>query len=219
MKLAQQIGSLLRKEILVEWRQRYAINGLVLYGMCMVFMVAMQVQDSIQPATWNLITWLVIVFMSINANAKSFLAEPAEQQLYWYNLVSPMAVIIAKMIYNAILLGFLSLVTTFLFWVLSGPDIEQPLWFWLAIVAGSWCVAISSTLLSAIAAKATRQGTLLAVLSFPILLPVLANNVSLTRKSIEGIAHWQASEIQILIGITGVFASLSVLLFPLLWVD
>ena len=219
MSLWNQILKLIHKELLVEWRQRYAINGLFLYGICMVFMIALQIRDSIQPATWNLISWLMIVFISINANAKSFLSEPVEQQLYWYGLVSPVAVIVAKMIYNAALLGLLSFLTIFLFWGLSGPEIEQGSWFWLAIIGGSCCIAICTTLLSAIASKATRQGTLLAVLSFPILLPILVNNISLTRKSIEGMAFWHISEIQIIIGITGVFATLSVLLFPLLWID
>lgn len=62
---------LLRKEFLLEFRQRYAISGIVLYVFSMIFVVYVA-SIKVQPPVWNVLFWLIVLFASINAVVKSF---------------------------------------------------------------------------------------------------------------------------------------------------
>ena len=49
---------LLRKEFLLEFRQRYAISGIVLYVFSMIFVVYIS-SIKVQPQVWNILFWLI----------------------------------------------------------------------------------------------------------------------------------------------------------------
>ncbi|KXK43074.1 MAG: cytochrome C biogenesis protein [Bacteroidetes bacterium OLB11] len=62
---------LLKKDFLLEWRQKYSLYGVILYIVSTVFTIKM-LQDSPDGEVWNSLFWIVILFASINAVAKSF---------------------------------------------------------------------------------------------------------------------------------------------------
>src|SRR6218665_2545820 len=109
MQLVQQVKHLIKKEIILEWRSKYALNGVLLYVVSTVFVCFMSFQI-IDKITWNALFWIIMLFASINAIAKSFLQESKGRQLYTYTLVSPVALIIAKTIYNSLLMIILTVI-------------------------------------------------------------------------------------------------------------
>ena len=72
---------LLHKEFLLEFRQRYALSGIVLYVFSMVFVVYIA-SIKVQPPVWNILFWLIVLFASINAVVKSFVQESGNRQQY-----------------------------------------------------------------------------------------------------------------------------------------
>jgi len=74
MPSLQLFLTLLRKEFVIEFRQRYAISGIVLYVFSMVFVVYIA-SIKVQPQVWNILFWLIVLFASINAVVKSFVQE------------------------------------------------------------------------------------------------------------------------------------------------
>ena len=108
MSFAKETVALIRKELLLEWKQKYALGGLMLYSLSMVFVVALGLQRSLPLQAWNVIFWLILLFVSVNAVAKSFMGERGGQLLYLYNLASARAIIVSKIIYNCLLLGFIA---------------------------------------------------------------------------------------------------------------
>ena len=66
-----QLLILMRKEFLLEFRQGYALGGIVLYVFSMVFVVYVA-SIQVQPQVWNILFWLIVLFASINAVVKSF---------------------------------------------------------------------------------------------------------------------------------------------------
>ena len=108
-----------------------------------------------------------MLFVAINAVAKSFMAERSGNLLYLYSMVSPLSIIIAKIIYNLLLLTGVSFIALFFFAFFNQIEISR-FGEMLGITGlGSAALSANLTLVSAIASKSANRGTLLAVLSFP----------------------------------------------------
>lgn len=109
MKLIQQISLLLLKDLRLEWRQKYAVSGILLYVLSTVFVVYVAAGET-APEVWNSLFWIVSLFASVNAIVKSFVQENSARALYYYVLFNPIAVILSKIIYNFLLLFLLIVV-------------------------------------------------------------------------------------------------------------
>lgn len=220
MHLAQQVKHLVRKEIILEWRSKYALNGVLLYVVSTVFVcyLSFLVLDKI---TWNALFWIIMLFASINAIAKSFLQESRGRHLYMYTLVSPTALIIAKTIYNSILMIGLTLVALAFYSLVFQPhqDIDI-LMYLLAAVLGSLSFSTIFTMVSAIASKTGNGGMLMAILSFPIVIPVLIVLIKFAKNAIDGLDRSVSlDEIGLLALINVMVMTVALLLFPHLWRD
>lgn len=216
----KEILAMLHKELLIEWKQKYAFNGLMLYVASMVIVIALAFGEVLGPLTWNVLYWLMILFAAINAVGKSFLSEDSGQQKYLYSLAHPSAVILGKMIYNFLLLLMISVLTMGLFLLVGNVPVVFPLKLLGLAAAGSAALAANLTLVAAVASKAENRTTLLSVLSFPIIMPVLLLLIDLAGEAIAptGVGM-KTDSIWFLGGITGVLAVLSVILFPFVWRD
>jgi len=79
--LLNQIKQLIAKEMLLEWRQKYAFNGSILYVVSTVFVCYLSFKNIIDPPVWNALFWIIMLFVSVNAIAKSFIQENSARQL------------------------------------------------------------------------------------------------------------------------------------------
>lgn len=219
MNLTSQVKHLIKKELLLEWRSKYTLNGVLLYVVSTVFVCFLSFVSA-DKITLNALFWIIMLFASINAVSKSFLQESKGRQLYIYTIASPIALIISKTIYNVLLmllltviaLGFYMLVFTYV------PE-DLPMYF-LATILGSLSFSTIFTMVSAIASKAGNGGMLMAILSFPIIIPVLVVLIKLTKNAIDGLDRSVSlDEVGILLAINVLVMAVSLLLFPYLWRD
>jgi heme exporter protein B len=219
MNLISQVKHLVKKELLLEWRSKYTLNGVLLYVVSTVFVCFLSFVSA-DKITLNALFWIIMLFASINAVSKSFLQESKGRQLYIYTIASPIALIISKTIYNVLLmllltviaLGFYMLVFTYV------PE-DLPMYF-LATILGSLSFSTIFTMVSAIASKAGNGGMLMAILSFPIIIPVLVVLIKLTKNAIDGLDRSVSlDEVGILLAINVLVMAVSLLLFPYLWRD
>lgn len=217
--LPTQIIGLLKKEIRLEWRQKYALNGLLLYVLCTLIIVYLSFKK-IDPVTWATVFWIVLLFASVNAVAKSFMHEPTERQLYYYSLVSAEAVILSKIIYNFFLLCIISAVSLF-FYILFMHNYAQNFnLFILCVFLGCVGFALCFTLISAIASKASKNATLMPILAFPLVIPILILLIGISKEAVLGVEDVNmGKDISILIAIDAILIALSYILFPYLWRD
>lgn len=219
MELLREIGILLRKELVLEWRTRYALSGILLYVLSTVFIVYIAVQV-VRPQLWNVLFWIIMLFASVNAVVKSFVQESGHRQLYYYQLGSPIAILLSKMIYNAILLLVLGVLTFGALAFVAGNPVQEAGYFILALFLGSLGFSITFTFISAIAAKADHSSTLMAILSFPVIIPVLLLMVNLSAFAIGLLGGTMVGRDVILLGaIDLILVALGLVLFPYLWRD
>ncbi len=220
MQLAAQVKHLVWKEIILEWRSKYAFNGVLLYVVSTVFVCYLSFV-SVEKLTWNALFWIIMLFASINAIAKSFIQESKGRHLYIYTLVSPSALIIAKTIYNSILMVILTLIALIFYSLVfdfpAGTDI---LMYFMAATLGSLSFSTIFTMVSAIASKTSNGGMLMAILSFPIIIPVLIVLIKFAKNAIDGLDRTVSlDEIGLLAMINVLVMTVALLLFPYLWRD
>jgi heme exporter protein B len=216
---ANQFLTLLRKEFVIEFRQRYAISGIVLYVISMVFVVYAS-SIKVGPKEWNVFFWLIVLFAGINAVVKSFVQESGARQLYYYQLVEPSVLILAKIVYNTILLMGLTLLAYGAYSVVAGNPVKDAGLFLLVLFLASLGFSIAFTFLSSIAAKASNSATLMAILSFPVILPVLLTLLRLSSVSLRLIQDTAyRKDIINLVAIDVILVALAFVLFPFIWRD
>lgn len=219
MQIFKEIGVLLSKELKLEWRNKYAISGILLYVGATVFIVFMAFVE-VEPNTWVTLYWVIMLFASVNAVTKSFTQESKKRQLYFYTLVNPIALLLSKIIYNTLLL----LLIGFLIWgglsLFVGNAVLNARPFLLAIGLGSLGFSVTFTFVSAISAKTDNSATLMAILSFPLVIPILITLVSLSKNAIELLAgEGVQGDVTMLIAIDLMVLGMSLLLYPFLWRD
>lgn len=217
-----EIKYLFQKEVTLEWRQKYAFNGLLLFTVSTIFIIYLSLsvknQSSLPAPLWNAIFWIVILFSAINAVAKSFLQESAGRQLYYYTTVHPVSLIIAKMSYNSLLMLVLALFATVAYSTVLGYPISNTAMFLCGLVLASVGVSSVLTMMSAIASKAGNNTVLMAILSMPLLIPILLLSIKMVKNAIDGIA-WSETydELITLFAVDAIGVALGYILFPFLW--
>ncbi len=211
---------LIKKEAQLEFRQKYAIGGILLYVISTTFVCYLSFRSIVDIPTWNALYWIIVLFASVNAISKSFAQESQGKLLYLYTLTNPKAIIISKIIYNSGLLAILTLTTTFFYSLFLGNVIGDLKQFIIVAIAGSIGLASLLTLVSAIAAKTNNNVSLMATLSFPIILPLLITIIHASKNAIDDLG-WAVNGkyIIVLLALNALITALSYLLFPYLWRD
>jgi heme exporter protein B len=219
--LAKEVKYLLKKELLLELRQKYALGGILLYIISTIFVCYLTFTNITQVPTWNALFWIIMLFTATNAIAKSFVQETDGRQLYLYTLVSPQAVIIAKIVYNIILKLVLSILGLATYATFIGSHVLQeanlPMFF-SALIIGSIGFACMLTMVSAIASRTNNNAGLMAILGFPIMLPLLMALIRFSKAALAGLdwsVGWKNGLLILVINV--MVAALSYLLFPYLW--
>ncbi|MBL7982373.1 MAG: heme exporter protein CcmB [Flavobacteriales bacterium] len=222
MKTAE-IAQLLRLEVALDLRQRAAWGGMLLYVVSAVYVCFLAVKGGLGTATWNALYWIILLFAAFNALARSFQREEGGRQLYLYTLADPRSVVLARTVYNAITMMVLSLLSLMFYAlflgseVLASADLPQ---FLLAVVLGGLGFATVLTLISAIAARAGNGLGLMAILGFPLVLPMLLAVMRASKLALDGVA-WSVTSTYFggLLLLDVITVTLAWVLFPYLWRD
>jgi heme exporter protein B len=227
MKIIGQTFELLKKEIILEWRSKYAFNGILLYIVSTVFVCYISFnlepgfkESSGYPIVWNILFWIIILFASVNAIAKSFLQESKSRLLYYYCIAHPQAIILSKTIYNALLMGLLSVLALLVYMLFFTNTVNDLLFYFIVVLLGSTSFSTVFTMISAIASKAGNNGTLMAILSFPVIIPVILLLIKVSKAAMDGIDRsLNYGTIGVLFAINAIVIATSLILFPFLWRD
>ena len=217
--MLQRIATLLKKDILLELRQQHTFYGILLYIAATIFVLYLSMPDSPDAPVWNSLFWVIQLFVCVNTVAKSFLQESRGRMLYFYSITSPVEFIIAKLIFNTILMMLMSGISLLLFFTfLSNPSTNTLRFIGIVMLGGS-SISLVFTLMSAIAAKAQQNAALIAILGFPVILPILLLLMRLSKAAFGEVfkagAVWQLAGL--IAGLDVLVIALAVILFPFLW--
>jgi len=212
------IWTLFRKDWMLELRQQYAFYGVLLYVASTIFVLYLAMGET-GYETWNALFWITQLFVCINAVAKSFLQESRGRMLYYYTISNPVEYVLAKMLYNVVLMTIMNTVNLALYIAFMGDPTEYLPSFIAISYLGGIGLSLVFTMLAAIASKAMQQASLMAILGFPVIIPQLLLLVRLSKVAFaetfrEGVV---TQVVLLLVALDLAIVVLSVILFPFLW--
>lgn len=212
------LSNLIKKEFVLEFRQKSTLASIFVYIIATVFISALSFKKILQPAVWNALFWVIFMFITVNISTKSFIQETKGKGLYNYLYYNPRHFILGKIIYNMMLMATLSILTFFFYSWFVGSMVQDMFMFLLALLFSSTAFSGVLSLMSAIASKANNNMSLMAILSFPVLMPLILVSIKLSKHAVDGLA-WSVSYkyLIILVMLNFVVIALATLLFNYLW--
>ena len=200
-------------------RQQYTFYGVLLYVASTIFVLHLAMWEPEGPV-WKGLFWMMMLFICVNAVAKSFLQEGKERLLYFYTIAGSRDFILSKLLFNALLMMVMSLLSVGLFLLMLGdPTIH--LWlFVLLSVLGGFSLSLVFTFLAAIAARAQQSAALMAIMGFPLVIPQLLLLNKASTVAFENVLQggfWPM--ILLILGLDILLVAMAIILFPFLWKD
>lgn len=209
---------LLKKDFQAEFRNRSALHGILLYLIATIFVIYLIFNELDELSNWIALFWMVMLFAAINASFNSFKRESGRNFYFYYQLCSPTAIILSKIIYNGLMLLLILGLNFLFFMMLFGNPLERTDLFCLGIILGVLSLSSTLTLTAAIASKTNNNSTLTAILSLPILLPTLLTSIRISILSGLGFGWEDCSVYLLTLSLLNILTiALSYVLFPYLW--
>jgi heme exporter protein B len=186
MSTLHQIGAMVRKELLTEWRMRSRVVGIVCFAMAVVLMVAFST-----PASHTLrdiaggTLWMAILLASTRSLDQSYAVEhehgAMEGLLLWP--VDPVAVFYGKALANLLVLLVVAAAVFPPLLAIFDPPVRGNVGLLiLVIVLGCAGIAGPGTFFGLITSQARGSAVLLPLLLFPLVVPaLLASSIATTR--------------------------------------
>ncbi|MGB3563703.1 MAG: heme exporter protein CcmB [Thermoanaerobaculia bacterium] len=221
MRLLAQALTVVRKDLLLEWRGRSRIISVLLFGVVTLLLFSFAVgPDSIAlraSAAGFLV--LALLLSSTLGLSESFRLEQEQRAVEGLLLlpVDPVALYYGKAMSNTLFLVLLAPILTPVALVLYAVEIEP---LRLLVLLGIWAIAAAGlsapgTLYAAMTSRLQSQDVLLPLLLFPLVVPVLLGTVKavsliLTGDPMEQIRSWTI----LLVSFAVIYWSICGLLFP-----
>lgn len=207
--------------LLLELRNKYTISSFFLYVLITVYLCYLSFKSIHDLTVWNALFWIILIFAASNSASRSFNSETKRRQLYQYSTVSPIAVIFSELIFNAVIIIIISFITFGFYGLfigfkpLEGARIDI---FFITLLLGGIGLSGILTLISGISSQTGNGMGMVAILGFPLLLPLLLSLIDLSANSLRGLGwDFALQKMIVLGGINGITIALSFLLFPYLW--
>ncbi|MBN1997062.1 heme exporter protein CcmB [candidate division KSB1 bacterium] len=219
MEILSQIFAIIRKDLLMELRDKQVISSMLVFSLIVVviFNFVFEPGDSQTKLTIPGVLWVLIIFAGNLGLARSFGREREQGGIQGLILcpIDKSYIYIAKVIVNIFFMMLVEAITLPIFWVLfdMSPDINFPALL-LVLFLGTTGFAAVGTIFSAISAHTKSSEVMLPILLFPVSVPVVLAASKSTAKILAGSSLGEISGwIKMLIGFDAVFLIACFLLY------
>jgi len=214
----KQLLAIMQRELRHELRSRRAWLAILLYICSTVYITYLAFQHELEPVTWSALFWILIIFISMFAASGSFSGREGEM-LYIYTLVSPNKFIMARLLFNGLFMLVVSMVTFIVFTLFAGDPVVNIVVFLATLLLAVWGISSLLTMSFAISIKGGGGFTLMAIISFPLLVPLLLVAQHLSSQSLQNEMSGYLGNMAALFSLDVLIAAMCYLLFPYLWRD
>jgi len=218
-----EIGAVFAKDLRTEFRTRVALNALGLFAITTLAAVSYtigpyRIAAEDRPYLLAALLWIVIFFAAMAGLDRSFVKEEDSHTAPLLRLsAGPMVVWGGKLLFNLAILSVLMAILVPLYCVLMGFQVVLLPGFLLILVTGGYTLAVTTTMVAAIIARASARGALFSVLSLPLLLPLLIFLIQGTRAATDGSVEGIVNTVRAVVSLGGIMTIVSVVLFPVVW--
>lgn len=214
--------TILKKDINLEVRSRYAINTVLVFVLTstLVILFAVGAEDLSNQVISGLL-WIIVLFAALSTLARSFVSEAERGTMDLLRLhTRGNEVLAGKLIFNFLLTLIVTVPAFAVFFLLLGVQVHNFTLLFSSILLGTAGLAGVSTLLGALISQASRKGTIFSVISLPLLVPLILLLVRVTEAAIST-EHMGGTgeDILAIIGFGGTTITASFILFEYIWQD
>lgn len=218
--LLRDILLLIKKDLTVEARARYAMTAAISFALCAVFMESVSL-GGVQSSSkmHSAILWLTIFFATIQIVSHIFIREGEEgTEMILRVRFLPRDIFVSKFICSLVLVIPVAASAAVGYLFFFSVTVKSPAVFSLLMLSGLCAIAGACTLPAMLASRARGKGSLAALLAIPSVLPALivlvrgtSNTISLTGVTFSDVIFLTAY---------GLFmAGVSAFLFEFSWKD
>ena len=213
------------KDLRAEFRTRVAMNSLGLFALTVLAAISYtigpyRIAAEDRPFLLSVLLWIVVFFAALAGLDRSFVKEEESHTAPLLRLAaSPHVVWLGKLVFNLILIYLLMAILVPLYCILMGFQIQMVGWCVLILVLGGYALAVITTIVAAIIARAMTRGALFSVLSLPLLLPLMIFLIQGTTGVAEGSLEVVQSTLRAVFSMAGIMTVVSAALFPVVWSD
>lgn len=213
--------AVLAKDVLCEMRAKHAIAAMLLFAVTSTVAVSFTLGPWARKSSIaSPLLWLVVYFSAMSGLSRSFVRE---EETYTSSLLKlaarPNSVYLGKLAMNFLSLIGVQMVTVPLFLLLTSCPVGGWVTFLALLVLGGLGLSLGATTAAAMVAKATSRGALYAVISFPLLLPVLGLAIHGSAAAMDPAGTSAAPDIRLLAYYCGIVLIASLMLFRFIWED
>lgn len=222
MTYFRQIFAHLRKDLLLEWRSRDAVNGTLFFALLIVIVLSLAFDPTANPGTAREISggilWVALLFASVTVLNQSWLREQRNGVLDAQRLAPshPSALFVAKAIANFLFVALVELVLAPVFAVFYNlHPLGDVRLLTLILPLGTWAIVSNGTFFAALSLRARSRELLLPLLLLPIIIPAVLGAIQATTGVLTGeldplyIRFW----IRALLAYDIIFTTLAIVLF------
>ena len=214
--MLKQLLTLSALQLRLEAKSKNGFYAVILYILSSIFIVYMATKNIDDGKLWISIFWVIQLFTCLNAASRSFQYSKG-RDLYYYQLSGPRPFIISKIFFNLILMNVVFALSFFIFSLMLGNPFKDFINFYLIGALGVSGLSSLLTMMSAITFKADNNYTLMAILSLPIMIPLLIVLVQTSNYILEGESLYYCLKNILILGSLNVMnIILSYVLFPYL---
>ncbi len=213
------------KDLRAEFRTRVALNSLGLFAATTLAAVSYtvgpyKIAEADRPYLLSALMWIVLFFAAMAGLDRSFVKEEETHTAALLRLSAPPLVVWGgKLLFNIVLLYALMALLVPLYCILMGLKVAAVGWFLLILATGGYTLAVTTTMVAAIIARAMSRGALFSVLSIPLLLPLLIFLIQGTSAVVEVSRDTVVATLRAVVSLGGVMTVVSIFLFPAVWND
>lgn len=183
----------LRKDLLLEWRSREALNGTLFFALLVVVVFSLAFDPTANPSVARQISggvlWIALLFAAVTALNQSWLREQRNGVLDAQRLAPahPAALFLGKALANFLFVSAVELVLAPIFAVFYNlHPLGDARLLLLILPLGTWALVINGTFFAALGLRARSRELLLPLLLLPIVVPALLASVQSTAGVLTG---------------------------------
>ena len=220
MQFLNEAFLIFQKDVLQEFKTRYAVNAILLFAVVTLVSVSFSIGTFSASAEIKCaLLWIILFFSAMSGLSHIFIREEEKHTADTLKLVAlPISIFLGKFFFNLLLFLALQIIIIPLFFVVMNFSVEGLTSLLLILIVGGIGLSAGSTLIAAIISKANARGALFTVLAFPILLPVIVAGISGTKIAVtKNMIGAVGDELQMLFAYAVVVITGAVLLFDFVW--
>ncbi len=217
------VWSICAKDATEELRRKVALVAVFFFAATALALVSYAIgpfglpaED--RPPVEAALLWIILFFAAATGLPRAFVSEEESGTGLAIRKTVPAAIVLGgKTLFNFLLFLAIAAVTIPGFLALLDAKLASPLALVLVVLAGGYGLAVVSTFLSALVARAGQRNVLFVLIAFPLVLPLLLTAISATIQASAGTFAWEA--LRVLAAYDGAATCAAYMLAKVAWED